>query len=68
MNNPHVLAVSRSQARGDILSADGVTLATSEATPDNVYKYKRVYNPNTAVLFSQIVGSTRRFTEDRHRR
>jgi peptidoglycan glycosyltransferase len=55
-NNPHVLAVSRSQPRGDILSADGVTLATSEATPDNVYKYKRVYNPNTAVLFSQIVG------------
>jgi len=34
-NNPHVLAVSRSQPRGDILSAMA-DLATSEATPDNV--------------------------------
>jgi peptidoglycan glycosyltransferase len=54
-NNPRVLAVARDDARGDILSADGVVLASS--VPSNgYYKYQRIYNPNTAVLFSQIVG------------
>jgi peptidoglycan glycosyltransferase len=54
-NNPRVLAVARNDARGDILSADGVVLASS--VPSNgYYKYQRVYNPYTAELFSQIVG------------
>ncbi len=55
-NNPRVLAVERSQPRGSILSADGVTLANSVRTNGGSYKYRRVYNQNTAVLFSQIVG------------
>ena len=55
--NPRVLVNERSQPRGDILSADGVTLAQSVSTAgSSSYKYKRVYNPYTAVLFSQIVG------------
>ena len=56
-SNPRVLVNERSQPRGDILSADGVTLASSVPTAgSSSYKYKRVYNPYTAVLFSQIVG------------
>jgi penicillin-binding protein A len=56
-NNPHVQSVARSQTRGSILSADGLTLASSELAPKgNIYKYQRVYNPFTATLFSQIVG------------
>jgi penicillin-binding protein A len=55
-SNPRVVAVERSQPRGDILSADGITLASSVPTNGGSYKYKRVYNPYTAVLFSQIVG------------
>lgn len=54
--NPHVVAVQRSQPRGDILSADGVNLATSVPTTGSYYKYQRVYNKSTAVLFAQIVG------------
>ena len=54
--NPRVQAAGRSQPRGDIISADGVTLASSVLAVSGVYKYRRVYNPNTAVLFSQIVG------------
>jgi peptidoglycan glycosyltransferase len=54
--NPRVQSAGRSQPRGDIVSADGVTLATSVLANSGVYKYRRVYNPNTAVLFSQIVG------------
>ncbi len=53
-NNPHVLAVQRSQPRGDILSADGVTLATSVKASNGTYQ--RRYNQYTAVPFSQIVG------------
>ncbi len=53
--NPRVIAVARVQPRGDILSADGIVLASS--TPSTgYYKYKRVYNPYTAVLYAQIVG------------
>ena len=53
--NPRVQAVARDDALGDILSADGIVLASS--TPSTgYYKYQRTYNPNTAVLFSQIVG------------
>ena len=54
--NPRVVAVKLSQPRGDILSSDGVNLATSVPATSGVYKYQRVYNKNTAVLFSQIVG------------
>lgn len=55
--NPHVLAVARSQTRGSILSSDGVTLASSVlAPPGSVYKYQRGYNPFTASLFAQVVG------------
>ncbi len=55
-NNPRVVAVQHSQPRGSILSSDGVMLASSVPTTSGSYKYKRVYNPYTAVLFSQIVG------------
>ena len=55
--NPRVQLVDRSQTRGTILSADGVTLASSELAPKgSVFKYQRVYDPYTATLFSQIVG------------
>lgn len=53
--NPRIQAVTRSQARGEILAADGVVLASSVPS-SGIYKYARTYNPNTAVLFSQIVG------------
>ncbi len=53
--NPRVLALARNDPRGDILSADGIVLASS--VPSNgYYKYRRVYNPYTAELFSQVVG------------
>ena len=55
-NNPRIIAVERSQPRGDIVSSDGVMLASSVPTTSGAYKYRRVYNPYTAVLFSQIVG------------
>jgi penicillin-binding protein A len=55
-NNPAVQAVERSQPRGSILSSDGVVLASSVPANDGAYKYRRVYNPDTATLFSQIVG------------
>jgi peptidoglycan glycosyltransferase len=54
--NPRVISVELSQARGAILSSDGVTLASSVPTHGGVYKYERIYNPDTAKLFSQIVG------------
>ncbi len=53
--NPRVLAVARDNPRGDILSADGIVLASSVPNK-GYYHYKRVYNPYTATLFSQIVG------------
>ena len=53
--NPKVLAVARDNPRGDILSADGVVLASSVPNK-GYYHYRRVYNPLTATLFSQIVG------------
>ena len=53
--NPRVQALARDNPRGDILSADGIVLASS--VPSNgYYRYKRIYNPLTAKLFSQIVG------------
>ncbi len=56
-NNPRVVALARSQGRGEILSADGVVLASSVlAPPNSIYKYERQYDPYTATLFSQIVG------------
>jgi peptidoglycan glycosyltransferase len=55
--NPRVQLVERSQTRGSILSADGVTLASSVLAPKgSVYKYQRVYDNYTATLFSQILG------------
>jgi len=54
-DNPKVLAVARDNPRGDILSADGVVLASSVPNK-GYYHYRRVYNPLTATLFSQIVG------------
>ena len=54
--NPRVIAVSRNDPRGEILSADGVILAKSVPNSKGFYKYKRSYNPFTATLFSQIVG------------
>jgi len=54
-HNPRVLALERNDARGDILSADGIVLANSIPS-SGYYKYQRVYNPYTAQLFGQIVG------------
>jgi len=55
--NPRVQLVERSQTRGSILSADGVTLASSVLAPKgSVFKYQRTYDPYTATLFAQIVG------------
>ena len=55
--NPRIQLLERSQTRGSILSADGTVLASSVlAPPGSVYKYQRVYNPNTATLFAQIIG------------
>ena len=56
-NNPRVLTAERSQTRGSILSSDGTVLASSVLAPKgSLYKYQRVYNPNTATLFAQIIG------------
>ena len=55
-SNPRVVAVELSQPRGDILSSDGVVLAKSVPATSGAYKYRRVYPPNTASLFAQIVG------------
>jgi penicillin-binding protein A len=54
--NPRIQIADRSQSRGDIISADGVTLASSSLAQAGADKYKRVYNPLTAALFAQIVG------------
>ena len=42
--NPQVQAVRLSQPRGDIVSADGVFLATSIPSNIGSYKYQRVYD------------------------
>jgi len=56
-HNPRVQLVERSQTRGSILSADGVTLASSVLAPKgSIYKYQRVYDNYTSTLFAQIVG------------
>ena len=56
-DNPRVLVAERSQPRGSIISADGVTLAQSVlAPPNSTYKYQRVYPTDTATLFAQTVG------------
>ncbi len=54
-DNPRVQALARDNPRGEILSADGIVLASSVPS-SGYYRYKRVYNPLTATLFSQIVG------------
>jgi penicillin-binding protein A len=54
-SNPRQIQLARNDPRGDILSADGVVLASSVPST-GYYKYQRTYNPYTAVLFSQIVG------------
>ena len=56
-NNPRIQLVERSQTRGSILSSDGTVLASSVLAPKgSLYKYQRVYNPDTATLFAQIIG------------
>ncbi|MBV8462163.1 MAG: hypothetical protein JO368_02635 [Acidimicrobiales bacterium] len=54
--NPAVQQVARTQPRGSILTGDGILIASSVPTDKGAYKYQRVYNPDTAPLFSQIVG------------
>jgi peptidoglycan glycosyltransferase len=44
-----------SQPRGEIVSADGKVLARSDPTDDS-FKRLRVYPPETAELFSHVVG------------
>ena len=55
-SNPRVIAAARNNPRGDILSSDGVVLASSVPATKGVTKYQRVYNPFTAKQFSQMVG------------
>ncbi len=56
-DNPRVQLAARSQSRGSIFSSDGTVLASSVLAPaGSLYKYQRVYNPNTATLFAQIIG------------
>ena len=50
-SNPPVIQVARNDPRGDILSSDGIVLASSIPS-SGYYKYQRAYNPYTAVLFS----------------
>lgn len=54
--NPRVFTAEHDQPRGDILSADGIPLATSVPSQGTLDKYKRPYDSYTAILFSQIVG------------
>ena len=37
--NPRIVSIELSQPRGDILSSDGVTLASSVSSKGGVYKY-----------------------------
>ena len=62
-DNPAVEAESQ-QTRGVIQSADGVVLARSVNAPKHSgYKYERVYNPQWASTFSDVVGiDSPRFT------
>jgi len=55
-NNPRVIAVARNDPRGDILSADGIVLASSVPSTSGYYKYRRLYNQYTALLYGQITG------------
>jgi peptidoglycan glycosyltransferase len=55
-SNPRVIEASLDQPRGEIISADNVTLAQSVVATSGSRKYQRVYPPDTATLFSQIVG------------
>src|ERR1035437_10363478 len=54
--NPRVQSAGRSQPRGDIVSADGVNLATSVLANSGVYRYRRGHQPNTARVFFQHLG------------
>ena len=44
-----------SRPRGEIVTSDGFVLAKSVPTNDE-FKYQRVYTPQTAKLFAQVVG------------
>jgi penicillin-binding protein A len=54
-NNVRVFLRDYTRPRGLILTADGVVLARSEKTNDDL-KQIRVYPPETATLFAHIVG------------
>ena len=55
-SNPNVIAAQENLSRGNILSANGVILASSVPSVGTFSKYQRVYDPATVSLFSQIVG------------
>jgi len=57
--NPRNRLVDLNNQRGTIVAADGTVLAYSQKVPNagpGDYKYKRIYPPATAQLFSDIVG------------
>ncbi|MDA8148472.1 MAG: penicillin-binding protein 2 [Actinomycetota bacterium] len=54
--NPRVTSVALDNPRGDIISANGVTLATSVPATSGPQRYQRVYPAATASLFANIVG------------
>jgi penicillin-binding protein A len=52
--NDRAVIQTFNKPRGQILSADGVVLATSTATPDEKYKFQRSYP--TGELFANVTG------------
>ena len=55
-NNPRVIQVNRNDPRGDILSADGIVLASSIPSTRAITSTSGSTTRLTATLFSQIVG------------
>lgn len=53
--NPRPFLRNVARDRGPIISREGTVLARSVRT-DDVYRYRRIYPPDTAELFAQVVG------------
>ncbi|MFM7224279.1 MAG: penicillin-binding transpeptidase domain-containing protein [Actinomycetota bacterium] len=53
--NPRPFLRNVARDRGPIVSREGDLLARSVRT-DDVYRYRRIYPPGTALLFAQVVG------------
>lgn len=53
--NPRPFLRNVARDRGPIVSREGIVLARSVRS-DDVYRYRRIYPPETAELFAQVVG------------